>query len=232
VAGTNNPQSAEIIDVTTLTPVPAWTRAADMNQKRTNVNGVALPDGTVLVVGGQRNGKWAGDPDPVFATEIYDPDADTWMPTGPLNFPKQYHSIAVLLPDGRVLAAGGVDPTLGGAPARDQRMMEVFSPPYRSKGPRPVVTAAPATMAYASTLTITTPDAPSISAVALVRPCAMTHHTDAGQRYVRLGIAATAGGSVTANTPTDGQVAPPGFYMLFVVNTAGVPSVASWVQLT
>jgi hypothetical protein len=203
-----------------------------MNQKRTNVNAVALPDGTVLVVGGQRNGKWAADPDPVFATEIYDPDADTWTPTGPLHFPKQYHSVAVLLPDGRVLAAGGIDPTLGGAPARDQRMMEVFSPPYLSQGPRPAVTAAPATMAYGSTLTITTPDAPSIASVALMRPCAMTHHTDAGQRYIRLGIVATAPGSVTVNTPTDGWVAPPGFYMLFVVNTAGVPSVARWVQLT
>ena len=60
----------------------------------------------------------------------------------------------------------------------------------------------------------------------------MTHHTDAGQRYVRLGIAGTAAGSITVNTPADGRVAAPGFYMLFVVNTAGVPSVARWVQLT
>ena len=59
----------------------------------------------------------------------------------------------------------------------------------------------------------------------------MTHHTDAGQRYVRLGITTTAMGSVTVNTPTGGDVAPPGFYMLFLVNTAGVPSVAKWVQL-
>lgn len=232
VSGVNNPQSAEIIDVTTLAPVPAWTRAADMHHKRTNVNGVALPDGTVLIVGGQRNGKWAADPDPVFATEIYDPDTDAWTATGALNFPKQYHSIAVLLPDGRVLAAGGIDPTLGGAPARDQRMMEVFSPPYLFKGSRPTVTATPATMGYGATFTITTPDAPGIASVALLRPCAMTHHTDAGQRYVRLRIASTAAGSVTVDTPADGRVAPPGFYMLFVVNGAGVPSVATWVPLT
>ena len=231
VAGVNNPESAEIIDVTTLTPAPGWVRAADMAARRTNVTAVALPDGTVLVVGGQRNGKWAGDPDPVFETEIYHPDTDTWIPTAPLNFPKQYHSIAVLLPDGRVLAAGGIDPTLGGAPARDQRMMEVFSPPYLSAGPRPTLTAAPATMSYASTFTITTPDAPVIASVALMRPGSVTHHTDAGQRYVRLGIAATAAGSVTVNTPADGRVAPPGFYMLFILNAAGVPSQAHWVQL-
>jgi predicted nucleotidyltransferase len=60
--------------VTRLTPAPAWERTADMAARRTNVTGVALPDGTVLVVGGQRNGKWAADPDPVFETEIYHPD--------------------------------------------------------------------------------------------------------------------------------------------------------------
>lgn len=203
-----------------------------MVARRTNVTAVALSDGTVLVVGGQRNGKWAANPDPVFETEIYHPDTDTWTPTAPLNFPKQYHSIAVLLPDGRVLAAGGIDPTLGGAPARDQRMMEVFSPPYLSAGPRPTVAAAPAAMSYGSTFNISSPDAAAITSVALMRPGAVTHHTDAGQRYVRLGIAATAAGSVTVNTPADGRIAPPGFYMLFILNSAGVPSQAHWVQLT
>jgi hypothetical protein len=184
-----------------------------------------------LVVGGQRNGKWAADPDPVFETEIYHPDTDTWTPTAPLNFPKQYHSIAVLLPDGRVLAAGGIDPTLGGAPARDQRMMEVFSPPYLSAGPRPSITTAPATMSYASTFNISTPDAQTITSVALMRPGSVTHHTDAGQRYIRLGITAAVPGSLTVNTPTNGFVAPPGFYMLFILDASGVPSQAQWVQL-
>ena len=231
VAGVNNPQSAEIIDVTTLTPPPNWVRTSDMNHKRTNVTGVALPDGTVLIVGGQRNGKWAANPDPVFETEIYDPDADAWTPTAPLNFPRQYHSIAVLLPDARVLAAGGIDPTLGGTPNRDQRSMEVFEPPYLSSGPRPTITAAPATMSYGSTFTINTPDAAGIGSVALVRPAAITHHTDSGQRYVRLGVSATAAGSITVDTPADGRVAPPGFYLLFILNAAGVPSVANWVQV-
>ena len=110
-------------------------------------------------------------------------------------------------------------------------MMEVFSPPYLFAGPRPTVTAAPGTMSYASTFTITTPDAPGIASVALMRPGSVTHHTDAGQRYVRLGIAATAAGSITVNTPPDGRLAPPGFYMVFILNAAGVPSQARWVQL-
>jgi hypothetical protein len=110
-------------------------------------------------------------------------------------------------------------------------MMEVFSPPYLSGGPRPSVTAVPTTMSYGSTFSISTPDAPGITSVALMRPGSVTHHTDAGQRYVRLGIAATAAGSITVNTPPDGLVAPPGFYMLFILNASGVPSQARWVQL-
>jgi hypothetical protein len=86
-------------------------------------------------------------------------------------------------------------------------------------------------MSYASTFAISTPDASSITSVALMRPGSVTHHTDAGQRYVRLSIAATAAGSVTVNTPADGRVAPPGFYMLFILTAAGVPSQAHWMQL-
>jgi plastocyanin len=232
VSGVNNPQTAEIIDVSTFTPSPAWVRTADMNHKRTNVNAVLLPDGTVLVVGGQRNGKWAASPDPVLETEIYDPDTDTWTQTAPLAFPKQYHSIAVLLPDGRVLAAGGIDPTLGGAPARDQRHMEVFEPPYLSAGSPPAIGSAPATASFGSSIVINTPDAASIQSVALLRPGAVTHHTDAGQRYVKLAITGTTASSVTVDAPADGLIAPPGFWMLFLVNTAGVPSVAHWIQLS
>ena len=230
VTGTNNPQSAEIIDVTTLAPVPAWTRRADMSHKRTNVNGVVLPDGTVLVVGGQRNGKWAGNPDPVFATEIYDPDADTWTPTAPLNFPKQYHSIAVLLPDGAC-----------SRPAASTRR-------WAARRPRPAhdggLQSAVSVQGSASGGDggaghdglrghVHDHDArrPGHRVGRARAPGAMTHHTDGGQRYVRLGIAGAAAGSITVNTPADGRVAPPGFYMLFVVNTAGVPSVARWVRL-
>ena len=100
-----------------------------------------------------------------------------------------------------------------GPPARDQRCLEVFSPPYLSRGPRPPITAVPAHAAYGTNFDVTTPDAARIASVALLRPCAMTHHTDAGQRYVKLKITGTAANRVTVHAPDDGRIAPPGYYM-------------------
>ena len=232
-ATSRNPQSAERIDVTRLSPAPAWQRnpPADMAFPRTNVSGVLLPDGTILAVGGQRNGKWSADPQPVLPAEIYHPATNKWASTAPMAHPRQYHSIAVLLPDGRVLTAGGVDPTQGGAPARDQRYLEVFTPSYLLRGPRPTITAAPASVTYGATLDIDTPEAGGIDSVALVRPCAMTHHTDAGQRYVRLPITGRDPGRIHVQAPADGNIAPPGYYMLFILDAAGVPSVAHSIRL-
>ena len=110
----------------------------------------------IFVVGGQRAGKWNADPQAVLEPEIYDPRNDTWTVVAPMAFPRQYHSIAGPLPDARVLTAGGVDPRPG-VVERDQRSMEVFSPPYLSMGPRPVITAASAAIAFGTTYNINTP---------------------------------------------------------------------------
>ncbi|MGH8582805.1 MAG: galactose oxidase-like domain-containing protein, partial [Gammaproteobacteria bacterium] len=233
VPTSRNPQSCERIDVTRLSPVPAWQRVppADMNYPRGNVSGVLLPDGTILAVGGQRNGKWSTDPQPVLPCEIYHPATNTWSVTAPMAHPRQYHSIAVLLPDGRILTAGGVDPTLGGAPARDQRYLEIFTPSYLMRGPRPTITGAPASVAYGAAIDIDTPDAANIDSVVLMRPCAMTHHTDAGQRYIKLPITGRDPGRIHVTAPLDGNIAPPGPYMLFILNAAGVPSVGRFIGM-
>ncbi len=162
--------------------------------------------------------------------EIYDPRADTWTPVAPMAFPRQYHSIAVLLPDGRVLTAGGIDPSPG-VTERDQRAMEVFSPAYLSRGPRPVITNAPANVAYGADFDIDSPDADDIDSVVFLRPCSMTHHTDAGQRVVRLEIRSRDPGTLTLGAPANGNVAPPGYYMLFIVSATGVPSEAHFVRI-
>jgi plastocyanin len=228
-----NPQSCERIDVTRLSPAPAWQRIppSDMNFPRGNVSGVLLPDGTIMAVGGQRNGKWSADPQPVLSAEIYNPATNKWTLTAPMAHPRQYHSIAVLLPDGRILTAGGIDPTLGGPPARDQRYLEVFTPSYLMRGPRPAITNATGNAAYGATIDIDTPDAANIDAVALLRPCAMTHHTDAGQRYIKLPITGRSPGRIRVAAPANANIAPPGYYMLFILNAAGVPSIAHWLQM-
>jgi len=226
-ATARNPQTGEKIDLTALGGA-AWSRTADLGFPRTNVTAVLLPDGTILVIGGQRNGKWNADPGVVLEAEIYDPPNDTWTPTAPMAFPRQYHSIAVLLPDGRVLTAGGVDPA--GTP-RDQRNMEIFSPPYLSMGTRPTITAAPASIAYGAGFAIGTPDASRIDSVALLRPTSITHHTDGGARYVKIPIVSRASASLTVTAPADGNIAPPGYYMLFLVDSDGVPSIGRFVRI-
>ena len=224
-----NAQSVETIDVSTLTPAPAWQRLPDMNFRRTNVNATLLPDGTVLVIGGQRAGKWAADPQPVLEAEIYDPSTNSWTITAPMQFPRQYHSIAVLLPDGRVLSAGGVDPA---HPAtRDQRNAEVFSPSYLFRGPRPVIANAPANVAFNAVFNVDTPDAAKIGSVVLIRPNSITHHTDAGHRYIKLPITAHTAATVTARAPGNGNIAPPGYYLLFIVTNTGIPSVGRFVHV-
>jgi hypothetical protein len=218
-----------VIDLTSLVGA-AWSRIADMNFPRTNVNVVPLPDGTLLVIGGQRNGKWNTNPGAVLEAEIYDPQNNTWTPTAPMMFPRQYHSIAVLLPDGRVLSAGGVDPS--GVPQRDQRNMEIFSPGYLSMGPRPAITNVPANVAYGASFDIDTPDASLIASVVLLRPASVTHHTDAGARYIKIPILSRTASRLTLRAPANGNIAPPGYYMAFIVNNDNVPSIARFVRLS
>jgi hypothetical protein len=226
-----NPQTLESIDLTSLGPGTDWAAPAlTMGFARANVNAVLLPDGTIFIVGGQRAGKWNfTDPDPVLEGEIFDPVTGTFTPTAPMLFPRQYHSVAVLLPDGRVLCAGGVDPT--NPVERDQRQMEVFSPPYLDMGPRPTVTSSPASASYGATVTLDSPDAADVASVVLIRPNSVTHHTDAGHRWVRIPIVGTTASSVDVQLPATPTIAPPGHYMIFILNGMGVPSEASFIQI-
>ncbi len=229
-AATRNPLTAETIDLTTIAPGTTWARIADMNFPRVNVNGVLLPDGTILVIGGQQNGKWNSDPGAVMEAEIYDPATNTWSVAGSMLFPRQYHSIAVLLPDGRVLAAGGVDPR----PAtvqRDQRNMEIYSPAYLSKGTVSTISSSPGTAAWGTNFKIDSPDSNSIVSVVLISPVSVTHHTDAGQRYIKIPIVSRTAASLTVTAPANANIAPPGYYMLFIIDSDGVPSVAKFIRM-
>lgn len=91
--------------------------------------------------------------------------------------------------------------------------------------PRPPV-------AYGAAIAINTPDGADIDSVVLLRPCSMTHHTDAGQRYIKLPIVSQNATAVTAQGPADGNIAPPGHYMLFILNADAVPSEAAFVHVS
>jgi hypothetical protein len=107
---------------------------------------------------------------------------------------------------------------------------QIYSPPYLSAGTRPTITNAPTTVNYGQNFVVTTPDASSITSVALIAPTATTHANNMTQRYVPLNFV-IGSGNVTATAPMNGNFAPPGYYMLVIVNNTGVPSVASWLQI-
>ena len=150
---------------------------------------------------------------------------------------RQYHSTAALLPDGRVLTGGGGICGPCATKGYLEKNIEYFSPPYLFTkdgtgrlAPRPVISSAPATTGYAQTFAVATEQAGSISKVGLVRLSAPTHAQDQGQRYVPLAFTAS-GSNLTVTAPATTRIAPPGHYMLFVTDTAGVPSVAKIIQL-
>ena len=138
--------------------------------------------------------------------------------------PRMYHSTALLLPDGRVLSAGQ-------SSGKYENTGEIFSPPYLFMGPRPVISTAPGTLGYGQPFTVTTPQAASISQVALVKAGTVSHSNNFDQRYVNCTFT-TSSGTLSVTSPPNANDAPPGWYMLFLVNSTGVPSVASWVQVS
>ncbi|MDH5763192.1 MAG: DUF1929 domain-containing protein [Nitrospinota bacterium] len=223
----------EIIDISNPATTPGWQVTAPMNHARIGVTGVILPTGKIMIVGGrQTSGRFDTSPVFVYECEIYDPATDSWAVTPPMTYPRQYHSVALLLPDGRVLTSGGVDASLGFGAAGNQQTTEAYSPEYLSGGTRPVITNAPPSAAYGSTVTIDTANPANIDSVCLIAPGAITHHTDSFQRYIKVGVVSAGIGSVDIKIPGNGHIAPPGFYMLFIVNNLGIPSEGRFIQIT
>jgi hypothetical protein len=203
-------------------PTPAWTYGAPMNIARYNANLLYLADGTLLVLGGNQSSHYVG---PIYQPELYNFATGTWTLLPAQSGLRAYHSTALLLPDGRVISAGSDSGT------SLENSYEIYSPAYLSKGPRPTITSSPSSIAYGKPFTIVTPNAASIKKVALLRPGATTHadHMD-DHRYVTLKFTAGSG-QITATAPADVNLAPPGYYMLVLVNASGVPSVMPFVQL-
>ena len=214
---------------------PHYLAATPMGLPRLHLNAVLLPDRTVFVSGGSL--KQEDQPLARLEGEIYDPATDDWTLTAAATVPRLYHSTAVLLPDGRVVAAGG-NPEGGSQVAwippddEEEMRLEVFSPPYLFKGPRPTITAAPTQATYGQTITIDTPQASTISSVSLVRNGVTTHSFDSEQRLVDLPITGETAAAIQVAVPANPNLAPPGWYMIFLVDTDGVPSVATWIQVT
>ena len=215
-------ETAYILDMTQ--PLPKWREISPMVFPRTYHTLTNLPDGKVLATGGGPTTDALGVNDAIKAAELWSPDTETWETMASMQRPRLYHSTAILLTDARVLVMGGGRFDNQAAPT-DQLSGEIYSPPYLFKGPRPVITSAPVQIGYGQVITVQTPDASRIGKVSMIKLGAVTHAFDMDQRYVPLTFT-TGSQSLSVQTPANANFAPPGHYMLFIVDTMGVPSVA------
>jgi hypothetical protein len=208
-----------------------------MDRARRQNNATILADGTVLITGGTDVTGW-NDPNGLVATaEIWDPVTEhvTQVADANVNIYRGYHSTALLLPDGRVLVTGG-DHDYGGAVPGQNTNAEVYSPAYLfnddgSLATRPTVTSAPDVAELGDAIFVETPDAESITKALWVVPGAVTHAQNWTQRANTLEFSLTDGG-VNIALPADQNEAPIGYYMLFLVNDQGTPSLAEWIRAT
>ena len=213
--------------------------AASMSVGRRQHSLTILADGSVLATGGESRANNANVDlaNPVFAAERWDPATAKWTVLSSASRVRQYHSSATLLPDGRVLTGGGGVCASCVSVGYLEKNVEYFEPPYLykkdgsgQKATRPVIGTAPSTATYGQKFDITSSQASSIAKVGLVRLGASTHSQDQGQRYVPLDVNVT-GNTITATAPASSNIAPAGYYMLFITDSAGVPSVAKMIKV-
>lgn len=253
-------KKVEVID---LSPNQrSWTELQSMRFGRAYHTATILPDGKVLVTGGvgctggnnvsvlESNVPKCSD-GKVLVPELWDPQTGEWSPMAPFNELRGYHSVAALLPDGRVLVGGGGLPgAIGekddnGTPitsvAEDHarlfghKNVEIYSPSYLfdsngNPAARPVITSAPGSVTYGETFFVGTSGARGLPSANLIRLPSVTHGFNQDQRRVRLNVSLTSGG-LLATVPTSASECPPGYYMLFVLTSTGVPSIANIVRV-
>lgn len=214
---TNN-NSYEIIDVTALSPASNWNSSMPFpdGERRSLASAVLLPDGNVFVCGGIQR--------PNSPCTMFDPQTNSWSQMAELPSTRDYHSVALLLPSGQIAMAGW-----------NNTAIEIFNPPYLSRGARPVITSAPPLVHHGERFTIESPDAATIVKVVLVRPMAVTHQTDTEQKILEM-LHAYDQANPTQLILTAPHASKPhsyaqqGHYMMFAINRDGVPSIAKWIH--
>jgi len=208
------------------------TQVGSMTYPRTFANSVVLPNGQVLTVGGETYGVPFSDANSVLNPELWSPSTGQFSVMAPEAEPRNYHSVALLLPDGRVFSGGG---GLCGTCATNHPDGQIFTPPYllNSNGSlrtRPVITSAPSAAATGQTISVTT-NGP-VSSFSMVRYGESTHSVDNDQRRIPLSITSVSGNTYKLAIPSDPGVALPGPYMLFALKSNGTPSISKTISIT
>ncbi|KAJ4371918.1 hypothetical protein N0V86_008472 [Didymella sp. IMI 355093] len=220
-------------------------RAPDMAYARGFSNAVVLPDGTVLVTGGQPRSLVFTDTDGILQAELFNPATKSWKTLAAEAVPRNYHSVSILLPDARVFSGGGgLCYTAGGVGRStvncnklvDHADGQTFSPPYLfnpdgSEATRPTISALSSTrVKVGGQLKISS--STKNPKIVLIRIGTVTHSVNSDQRRIPLENVVCSGTEHTATLPNDSGVLIPGHYYLFLINEAGVPSIARTVQVT
>lgn len=221
VGGTENTAEQAVLS----DPAPVWSLLPNLNQMRSQqFTATLLPDGRVFVAGGLSGGPDGGP------CEIFDPrnPGAGWVQGPNMKFDRTYHSSFLLLLDGSVLG-GGAPPNI--PPPGPYTAHERFFPDYFEKL-RPVINNAPASVSYGGNFTINTPTPPDISEVVLLRAGAVTHGFNMSQRGLELVIAGTGPGTLDVQGPPNANLAPPGWYVLFILDSDRVPSEGRWIRVT
>ncbi|HEY0781695.1 MAG TPA: galactose oxidase-like domain-containing protein [Thermoanaerobaculia bacterium] len=230
ILGGANPATSttELIDLSVPQAQWKWVAGPPMVKARIQLNATILPNGKVLVSGGSETDE--DNATAVKEAQLYDPESNSFSSASSMEFPRLYHSNTLLLPDARVVA-------LGGNPLRKvyQPEIEVYSPPYLfnadgTPAKRPAIRKVASTLHFGASFHIGTQDAKQIKSVVLIRAGAATHAFDMDQRLVGLSFTAGAG-ALKAKAPANGNLAPPGYYLLFLLDAAGVPSEGRFVRL-
>ncbi|MFD7083100.1 galactose oxidase-like domain-containing protein [Streptomyces sp. NPDC059918] len=207
---------------------------------RTQDNTVLLPDGRMVTVNGSvdsrdyGNGAFNPEADLTFR-QIETRDLDGHWTLGPSQrLPRGYHSNALLMPDGRVLVTGddlqqvANDPDI--ADAMDGSI-ELYEPAYLHRGQRPELDTVPSgTVGYGTPFTAASSTADRITRVVAIAPSAVTHSVNTTQRYLELDIVSRTQTALTVQAPPTAADAPPGYYMVFALDSDGVPSRARWIR--
>jgi YVTN family beta-propeller protein len=234
VAGNDTASTDLAFTVDLNGPSPVVTPTQPMRHARKFLNGVMLPTGDVLVIGGNTSGEKFSDAGSVLAPELWDPDTGEWTELAPMDVPRNYHSVALLLTDGRVLAAGsGYSPN--GVPQSTHQDGQMFEPPYLfaadgTPAPRPAIVNGPGVVETGTTFSLTTSE--PVEYFSLVKMSSTTHGVNTDLRYLRPAFVSPEVNTYEVTLHGNPNVATPGYWMLFAVNAEGVPSEAHVLRIT
>jgi hypothetical protein len=222
--------TAERIDLNAGSPT--WQPAGSMSVPRRHLNSTILPDGQVLITGGTSGGGFVNI-NQALATktaEEWNPSTNQWTTLAANSRMRVYHSVSILLPDATVLHGASGNAMAGAVPVPDENNHEIFSPPYLFKGARPTITSAPTSVGYGQSFSVATPNAAQVTTVRWTHIGTVTHAFDFGQRANTLTFTRTATG-VDVTAPSGPNLAPPGYYNLFILNRNGVPSTGRFIKV-